>query len=183
MADTDPLATELAAMQEREQAATPGPWWFGEDDLMWRLHGVHATIPAQCFPGSDEVMFPEQVINHQILKAPKKGTTYAEYWPGEADAAFIVAARSDVPRLVAAVVAILAQHQPGRIVLLGALCSRHEAHRLFSITAEEAADVRDCPDCAAAVFASCTGCGAGMRLDSCPARMAITRELTGEDGQ
>lgn len=90
----------------------------------------------------------------------------------------------DAVRLLAAVEAVLAQHQPGRIVVLGAVCSRHEAHRHFSITSTEAADVMACPDCSAAVYVSCTGCGTQMRLDSCPARTAISAALLreGESG-
>lgn len=103
MADDKPLA-ELAEIKARADAATPGPWWFDESDLVWRLHGVHAVLP----PFMEG--FPEQVVNHQILKAPKTGTTYAEYWPNEADAAFIVNARTDVPRLLAAVDAPLKLH-------------------------------------------------------------------------
>jgi hypothetical protein len=85
-----------------------------------------------------------------------------------------------VPALLAAVEGVLAQHQPGRAVILGALCTRHEAHRHFSITSAEAADVMACPDCAAAVYVSCTGCGPQVPLDSCPARVIISRELSGK---
>jgi hypothetical protein len=85
----------------------------------------------------------------------------------------------DVPRLLAAVEAVLAQHQPGRVLITGALCPRHENHRHFSITGTEAASVRDCPDCAAAVWTSCAGCGPQMPLDSCPARTAISAALLG----
>ena len=102
-ATPDPVAATLAEIREREQAATAGPWWFDEDELMWRLHGVHAVIPEQM-----DGLIPEQVMNHQILKAPKSGTRYAEYWPGAADAAFITNARTDVPRLAAALEAVLA---------------------------------------------------------------------------
>lgn len=105
MAD-NPASAALAEIREREQAATRGPWWFDEDDLMWRLHGVHAVMP----PFMEG--FPEQVLNHQILKAPKQGTPYAEYWPAPADAAFIVAARTDVPRLLKALEKALSFHQP-----------------------------------------------------------------------
>lgn len=97
MAEPDKLSAELDAIREREQAATPGPWWSDEDELMWRLHGVRGYTPAM-----PDLGIAPQVINRQILKAPKSGTPYAEYWPNEADAAFIVAARSDVPRLLAA---------------------------------------------------------------------------------
>ena len=103
----DPLASYLAEVRERADAATPGPWWSDESEQCWRLHGVHAVIPAQMFPGTGEVMIPEQVMNHQILKAAKRGTTMAEYWPGEADDAFITSARSDVPRLLGALEAAL----------------------------------------------------------------------------
>ena len=84
------------------------------------------------------------------------------------------------PRLFAAVQKALAQHRPGRLVILGALCSRHENHRHFSITGTEAASVRDCPDCAAAVWTSCAGCPPPMPLDSCPVRTAISAALLGE---
>ena len=101
MAD-DRLSAELAAIKARVAAATRGPWWFDEDDLVWRLHGVYTIIP------SFAEGVPEQVVNHQILKAPKQGTPYAEYWPNDADAAFIVAARTDVPRLLALAEAVAA---------------------------------------------------------------------------
>jgi hypothetical protein len=86
----------LAAIRERFQKATEGPWWFDESDLTWRLHGVAAVMP----PSADGLI-PEQVVNKQILKAPKQGTTYAEYWPDDADAAFISHAWEDVRHLLA----------------------------------------------------------------------------------
>lgn len=94
----DAAAAYLSEVEQREQAATPGPWWSDESDQCWRLHGVHAIIPATL--GAETF---DQVLNRQILKAPKTGTPYAEYWPGEADDAFITHARSDVPRLLRAV--------------------------------------------------------------------------------
>ena len=75
-------------------AATEGPWWFDEDEHCWRLHGVFGRIPVQG-------VIPEQVMNKQILKAPKIGTPYAEYWPAAADAAFIAAAWTVVGELLA----------------------------------------------------------------------------------
>ena len=97
---TDRVAAYLADVREREQAATPGPWWSDQDDGVYRLHGVAGRIPAQ-----DPI--PEQVMNKQIAKAPKQGTPYAEYWPDEADDAFITQARTDLPRLLAAVERVL----------------------------------------------------------------------------
>lgn len=82
------------------EAATPAPWWFDESDQCWRLHGVAARIPAP-------PPLHEQIVNKQILKAPKCGTPYAEYWPEPADARFIIAARTAMPRLLAAISAVL----------------------------------------------------------------------------
>jgi hypothetical protein len=85
----------------------------------------------------------------------------------------------EIPRLVAALEKVLEQHQPGRVLITGALCPRHENHRYFSITGSEAASVRDCPDCAAAVWVSCAGCAPQIPVDSCPARTAISAALLG----
>lgn len=63
------------------QAATPPPWLWDESDTTMRLIGD----------------FGPNRHGMQILKAPKKGTPYAEYWPNEADAAFIAAARDGWP--------------------------------------------------------------------------------------
>jgi hypothetical protein len=149
--ETDPLTAELGAIRERVTAATEGPWWSDEDDLMYRLHGVHARTPPYRFPGTDEVMIPEQVLNHQILKAPKTGTPYAEYWPNAADDAFITNARSDVPRLLAAVEAAMSFHAP-----------------------QEGADgSRFCALCSCAA-------GEAVR-SPCPEVQAMTRELTDKE--
>jgi hypothetical protein len=82
--------------------------------------------------------------------------------------------------LLGAVEAVLKDHRPGRVVIFGSLCKRHESHRHFSIDAREAADVRACQDCGATVYNSCTGC-TGASWAECPVRLAITRELTGKE--
>lgn len=89
---------DLESLKALCDAATPGPWWIEENEQVWVLQGVHAVIPPQL-----DGAIPEQVINHQILKAPKMGTPYAEYWPSRADAEFIVRARTDMPALIAEV--------------------------------------------------------------------------------
>jgi hypothetical protein len=99
----------------------------------------------------------------------------------DVDAAFIISARQAVPRLLAAAQAALEPHRPGRIVIIGDLCNRHEAHRRFSITSTEAAHIVACADCPATAYLSCDGCGIGMPLDRCPARAAITRALLGSE--
>lgn len=94
--------------------------------------------------------------------------------------AVIKAAYLDLPLVLAVVDALLKPHQPGRNVVFGDVCKRHEAHRHFSITDIEAAGVRDCPDCTATVYVSCAGCGPQVSLDQCPVRKTITRGLTRE---
>ena len=78
----------------------------------------------------------------------------------------------DLRRALAAVEAVLKLHQPGRIMVLGALCKDHEGYRHSSITSTEAARIRACPDCAATANVSCS-CGYAA-FDRCPHRTAIT---------
>lgn len=99
----------------------------------------------------------------------------------QADAEFIAAARTAMPLLLGAVIAVLEDHRPGRIAILGRLCRHHENHRYFSITSTEADGVRACPDCTATVYSACTGCGQQVSADACPVRSAIGRELAGKD--
>lgn len=77
---THPVASGVcrrAATRIRElaEAAYPGPWISDDSDNCWRLHS------------SPDPRFPTM----QILKAPKRNTPYAEYWPDEATAGHIVA--------------------------------------------------------------------------------------------
>ncbi|WP_045740768.1 hypothetical protein [Actinoplanes rectilineatus] len=65
--------------------ATDGPWWSDESDQYWQLHGVHGYLPGP-LPG-----MPDQIVNTQILKAPKTGDRFEPYWPGHADGQLITA--------------------------------------------------------------------------------------------
>lgn len=84
-------------------------------------------------------------------------------------------------RLLDAVDAVLALHQPGPFAILGHLCKRHEMHRYFSITSTEADHVAACPDCTATVRRSCTGC-LHTGIDACAVRVAVSRALLEEVG-
>jgi hypothetical protein len=90
----------------------------------------------------------------------------------------------DVPVLAAVIDAVLELHGPGPITILGSgsLCRHHESSRFFSITIAEADAIRACPDCAAATWVSCAGCGPSVDVDECPTRAVIARELTAERG-
>jgi hypothetical protein len=61
-------------MRERAAGAYPGPWTFDEDENCWRLH----SAPDPYLPSM------------QILKAPKRDTPFAEYWPDAQTAEHIV---------------------------------------------------------------------------------------------
>lgn len=79
---TTPLKdAELEQVRTRHAAASGAPWQSQESDDAWTLHSGMA----------------------QILKAPKHGTPYAEYWPEAADAAFLTCAHRDVTKLLATV--------------------------------------------------------------------------------
>lgn len=89
MSETESPASVLrraaVLMRERAEAATPGPWWSDDDEDCWRLHGVAGYIPPQL-----DGLIPQQVVNKQIIKAPKRNTPYAEYWPEAADDVWII---------------------------------------------------------------------------------------------
>jgi hypothetical protein len=185
----DPAAAILAGWREAADSATPGPWWFDESDWCWRLHGVAFKIPPQLFPDG-EVMIPEQVVNKQILKAPKTGTPYAEYWPDAADAAFIVTARTAMPLLLAAVEAVLNLHaraeKPSRTTRV---CAEHVQERTRAHARDLPAwrrDVAACPDCTATEKWVCAepSCRHECPDDDgwpCPTVRAVTAALAGID--
>lgn len=90
MADAGPLAAALGEIRAREQRATPGPW-KAETDRGLDLDGDGWDIQAVNGPGGEPILLT--MVDH-----PNKG-----------DARFAAAARSDVPRLLAAVEAALAE--------------------------------------------------------------------------
>lgn len=100
-------ASELVELEALEHHATDAPWWFDEDERTWRLHGTWGWTPAQHG-------IPAQPINKQILKAPKRNTPYAEYWPNRQDADFMVAMRNAFPRML---------HELKRLYELAVVCA------------------------------------------------------------
>lgn len=60
------------------EAATPGPWTDEENESMWMLFGGHMGAM-------------------QLIKAPKRSTPFAEYWPEAEDALFIKESRTAMP--------------------------------------------------------------------------------------
>jgi hypothetical protein len=133
-------------------------------------------------PGGDVVSDAADAALSAIRK--RQATLAAADWsdPDYGPAAMETAAYEDVPRLLAAVDAVLALHQEGPYSLRGALCREHDNYRHFSITSDEASDeasrVAACTDCQVTVKRMCSCRDAEW---PCANRRAITRALTGED--
>jgi hypothetical protein len=80
-----PRPLDLDAVEALCAAATPGPWTVEEDSEVWELYA-----------GRDR-----RHHGLKLAKCMKRDQPYAEYWPQPGDAAFIAAARTLVPQLVA----------------------------------------------------------------------------------
>lgn len=65
--------------------AMPDRWWIENQELVWQLFRDGGNPQGHGF---------------QVLKAPKNGTPYAEYWPDEDEASFIIAALNNLPLLL-----------------------------------------------------------------------------------
>lgn len=99
MADNPhPLAAILAGIGDREQAATEGPW---------RASRSNADRESD-FGEVDFPRHPRAVQVRQPYFTDGGGSLVVNDADARADAAFIAGARSDVPRLLAAVEAVLA---------------------------------------------------------------------------
>lgn len=109
---------ELAAIQERCDGATPGPWfWDNPDDE--NCMNAYAVFTGR---GGIDDFGPgyadhERIVAITMLQTPRYASHVAGRW--EEDADFIANARADVPRLVAevrrlrsALSAVRAQPQP-----------------------------------------------------------------------
>jgi hypothetical protein len=146
--EPDPVAAKLAAMREHEQRATPGPWYSEPNTgagRVWVQIGRRHFADADCEP----------LFNVRYLGTPATDEQrWREYVQREADAAFIVTARTAMPRLLAAVEAGLAAH-PSQTTANGLLL---------------------CPNCTRDM-------GVFVSADRCLIRAAITRELLGEEGK
>ncbi len=98
-------------------------------------------------------------------------------------AAVLLSAAADVPRLLAAVDAVLARHVP-RTVTVRNLCPAHStSDQLRRMTSrEERAVIDACPDCRREQVTECAGCDPACPDGNawpCADVRAITRELPG----
>ena|SRR5690349_11938049 len=83
------LLMTLAEIRKLIDRATLGPWYALESTDHWSLHGEAREFKGKTKDGIGPSM--------QILKAPKHGTPYAEYWPNLADGTLLVKAVNVLP--------------------------------------------------------------------------------------
>jgi hypothetical protein len=184
MADTDPVAAELAAIREREQAATRGPWGTEEDNSRWQLSG-----------DLDTGFRPPLLI-----AAPKYDPGYPAVYPSDADAAFIVHARTDLPRLLSAVDKALALHSVVPWYCAASDCEHPEPENDMSDEWQDWDDdhvngsggilicrltIEDsfCPECTHLKYGDEEPEGDDFVSAPCPTRSAVLAGLTGEAGE
>jgi hypothetical protein len=142
--DIERAAAILDGWHQVEQAATRGPWEAEETARCWMLFGA---VTPRLHP-------------LQLIKAPKRGTPYAEYWPGEADSVFIAAARAIVPVLLAIAGGVLERHvRRDRPVIVTTLCAQHRhVLRGDAEGVRRTGEIRGCPDCTVTEKYVCARC-------------------------
>jgi hypothetical protein len=94
------LLQKLAELRKMVDEATLGPWSSMESKDHWSLHGHARQFKGKIKPSM------------QILKAPKHGTPYAEYWPNAADGAIITKAVNFFPFWLDWADDVAARHYP-----------------------------------------------------------------------
>ncbi len=166
----DPASATLAAIRAIEQAATEGPWRA--------VAGLWAT------DGGKQEIFPAVISSRgdpakaeTWLMAAGRGSPNPE-----ANAEFAAAARTAMPRLLAAVERVLELHarqdKPVRSWDLDLRCAAHDWTR-NTIRSFDA--VRDCPDCRYSEYYACSHCRCPDDAWPCPTVLAITAALAGDD--
>lgn len=102
----DDLKLLLDEWKAMSAAATPGPWSAADE------HGANCLwCVSQMRPGFEEMSPTEGYVGD-----------VAEVGDSEADATFIAASRTLVPRLIAAVEAVLEEHRPVEVEPSDTIC-------------------------------------------------------------
>jgi hypothetical protein len=118
------LLLRLDELRKMVDEATLGPWRVSDSRDHWSLHGeARAFHTTKAKP----IVAPSM----QILKAPKHGTPYAEYWPNAGDSALITTAVNMFPFWIDWATEVLNRHIP---VVCGCradhfLCGPHRVYQ------------------------------------------------------
>jgi hypothetical protein len=149
----DEITAALAPIRDREKAATPGPWKV-EREHGYDTDGQPWSLPSVTGPDGEDIL---------LGGAGQPG----------ADLRFTAHAREDVPLLLAAVEALLAQHTPTARVARTGKCPAHEGS-MFAPSG--------CPECRKVTYLpGCAECrdqfGDPVPFADCRARKAVLAEL------
>ncbi len=151
MAD-DLIAAELDAVREYERRATAGPW-KAEREHLYDMDDAPFSLPSVTGPDGQEIF----------------GGSVDQ--PG-ADLRFAARARTDIPRLLAALDAVLERHAPTATTRYTEPCKVHR-HDIFGR--------RDCKDCRKVSRNGCETCrdefGRPAKPEDCKERAAILAAL------
>lgn len=97
------LLSKISDLRRLVDEATLGPWRYESSRETWTLHGEAREFKGKAKGGSPGM---------QILKAPKTGTQYAEYWPTLADGELLVTAVNMFPFWLDWASGVLYRHFP-----------------------------------------------------------------------
>ena len=139
---------ELAKIEARANAATAGPWardMYEDGEEGEGPHGVHPGSRGEWVESRDVVSYAASDVGTVEIAAG----CYTD-----ADAAFIAAARADVPALVAEVRRLRSgiESAQGHAALLGRVADVFDESRKKTANEEEWAS-QTCRECAAAILA------------------------------
>lgn len=110
------LVLKLIDIRKMVDAATLTPWHCLESNDTWSLHGEARNITLK---HKDTEYTPGM----QIIKAPKHGTSYAEYWPNSVDSIMILEAVNRFSFWLDMADDVVARHYP-------TICGCSETHFL-----------------------------------------------------
>jgi hypothetical protein len=124
----DATGLDLGAIRERSEAATPGPW--ETEKASPDRESLYYWIRQEKAPGSRTVAWITGSLGE--VSPTLRPADYPDDAESLADAAFISAARTDVPALLAAVEGLAAKlsavdERAMRAALAGGCCARHVA--------------------------------------------------------
>jgi hypothetical protein len=100
MNTSDPLTdADLVEIQQRADAATPGPWYVRQLDDDFAMSLVAVSTVADTGLGERRPDFDHRhIVAATLVQQPRYVDIADERW--DANAAFIASARQDIPRLI-----------------------------------------------------------------------------------
>lgn len=123
------LVLRVIELRRMVDEATLGPWRSLESKDQWVLQGEARQFKGKLKEGTSPSI--------QILRIPKRGTPYAEYYPNAADGALMVTAVNSLPFFLDWAEDVLTRHFP-------TVCGCRPSH--FLCAANRAYAWEECPE-------------------------------------